>query len=162
MLRLPILLSGLLLASGTDSVWWRTDGGDVSEHHDGSTITCTLQIYNSNGQFSLVWDNTLPTRVVVERHGWKFTPEQITSVALRLGPTWLEGGNGDPNISAMTGSSTFMLVLNQPIDTLLVAANEIVLKTPEAGFGITLIRSKMRALITALNKCRKGIGREQS
>jgi hypothetical protein len=159
MLRLPILLSGLLLVSTTDTVWWRTDGGTVTQHREGAAATCMLQIYNQVGQFSFIWDNSLPTRVVVDQTAWKFAPDQLTTVGLRVGSTWLENGNGAPNITAMTGSSAFMFILDQPVDELLLSADDIALKASDTGFGITLSRSRMQALITALRKCRAVIGR---
>jgi hypothetical protein len=158
MLRLHILLSGLLVTPAADTVWWHTNGGSVIEQRTADSASCTLTVNNSEGRFAFIWDRQMPTRVMVTRQDWALPPDQITSVALRLGDVWLADGDGAPNIAAMTGTSAVMFILNQPIDDLLSSANEIVVRTPNARFGITLIRGKMTALMTALHRCRAAIG----
>jgi hypothetical protein len=159
MLRLPILLSGLLLTPVADTVWWNTNGGNVSERRDSETATCTLRIDNDDGQFRFAWDRELPARITVSNNDWKFQPDEIATVAMRIGNVWLAGGDGTPNIPAITGPSAFMFILNQPVDELLLSADEIAVNTADTRFGIILIRSKINDLIVALRKCRSAISR---
>jgi hypothetical protein len=142
-----------------DTVWWNTNGGNVSEHRDSETATCSLRIDNDDGQFLFVWDRTLPTRVTVVRNDWKFQPDDIANIAMRVGNVWLSGGNGAPNIPAITGQSALMFIANQPLEDLLSSADEIAVNTPDTRFGILLIKSKMNDLLVALRKCRSAIGR---
>jgi hypothetical protein len=159
MLRLPILLSSLLVTPVADTVWWNTNGGNVSERRDSETATCTLRIDNDDGQFQFTWDRNLPTRITASRNDWKFQPDEIATVAMRVGSVWLGNGNGTPNIPAITGPSALMFILDQPIDDLLLSADEIAISTTDDRFGIILIRSKINDLIVALRKCRAAIGR---
>lgn len=158
-MRLSVLLSGLLLTPVSDTVWWNTEGGNVTQHRDKDDATCTLALENEQGRFEFVWDRNLPARITVARRGWNNPPDQITAVALRIGDAWLQNGNGKPNITAMTGASAYMFILNQPVDDLLLSADDIAIRTPDASFGISLIRTRMQSLVTALRKCRAVISR---
>lgn len=159
MLMLPILLSSLVLTPVKDELWWRTPGGEVTEHRDRTTADCTLRLDSDAGSLAFIWARTLPTRVVVEKPGWTIAPDRITTVAIRIGDVWLDGGDGTPNIPAMTGSSAVMLVLNRSIDTQLQTASDFTINAPDIRFGIRLTRLKMQALLTALDKCRQAIAR---
>jgi hypothetical protein len=158
MWKVPILVSTLLFTPVADTVWWHTDGGSVVQHSTDQTATCTLTISNDQGRFEFVWDRDLPTRLIVSRRDWRFSPDQITSVAMRIGNVWIGGGNGSPNIAAMTGPSALMLVMNQPVEPLLLAANEIVVTSGTTRFGIILLAAKVKALVAALRSCRARIG----
>jgi hypothetical protein len=158
-LRLPILISSLLLAPVADTVWWRTPGGNVTQHREQDTSTCTLDINNGQGGFAFVWDHEQPTRVIAAQEGWRLASNQITTISMRIGDVWLEDGNGAPNIMAMTGPSEFKFIVNQPIDDLLVSADEIAIRTPESQFAVYMPVSKMKALVTALHRCRASASR---
>jgi hypothetical protein len=164
MIRSSLLLPALLLTPVADTVWWNTEGGNVTQHRDQDDVTCTLTLENDQGRFQFVWDRNLPARITVSRQGWRNVPDQITTVAMRIGDGWLEHGNGKPNITAMTGGSAYMFILNQPIDDLLLSADDIAIRTSESrfgdsGFGMSLTRGRMQGLVTALRKCRAVISR---
>jgi hypothetical protein len=159
MVKLPLLVSSLLVATATDGVWWNTDGGSVTEQRDHDTVTCTMTLKGDDGQFEFAWSNKLPPRAVVEQKNWSFPSGYMWNVALRIGGTWLEHGDGTPNIPAMTGSTSIMFLLNQPIDDMLLAARDVAIKTPDRTFNINLAPKKIQALVAALHKCSALIGR---
>ena len=158
MLRVSLLLSGLLVTPAADTVWWQTNGGNVTHHGGENTQTCTLTIENDTGQFAFVWDSNLPAHIMVAQPVWRFPSDQTTTVAMRIGNVWLENGNGTPNITAVTARSALMIIPDQPFDDLLLSADEIVVRTSDTQFGILLTREKMTALLAALRRCRASIG----
>jgi hypothetical protein len=159
MLRLSVVLSALVLTPVADTVWWNTTGGNVKQHRDQDGASCTLVVENESGQFTFVWDLNLPAYATVTHEDWAFPPGQITAVAVKIGDVWLERGNGAPNLMAMTGASSLRFVLNQPVDELLRTGREVAIRTTDMGFAVTLPGTTMRALVTALRKCRAAIGR---
>jgi len=159
MMIMPLLLTNLLLTAANDTVWWNSDSGSVVEHRDRDAASCTLTLDDQHGQIVFVWDRAMPTRVAVTQRAWKNTPGQITNVAVRIGEVWLDHGDGVRNITAMTATSSYMFILNQPVDDLLLAARDIAVRTPDGGFQITLIPRKVQALVTALHKCQAVIAR---
>ncbi len=153
LLKIPLLVSSVLIASAADRVWWRTDGGAVIENRDGNAVTCTLTLNGNEGQFEFAWSNKLPPRAMVEQKSWSLPPGYMWSVAMRIGGTWLGHGDGTPNIPAMTGPASVQFLLNQPIDDMLLSARDIAIKTPDRAFDINLAPKKIRDLVDALHKC---------
>jgi hypothetical protein len=160
LIRIPLIVSGLLTAAATasDIPWWHTDAGDVVEHLDRDGVNCTLTLKSDHGQFEFAWNNKLPPRAIVERKVWQFPASYMWMVSLRIGNTWLGGGDGTPNIPALTGSDRLMFLLDQPIDGLLLSAHDIALRTPDRTFEIDLAADKIHALVAALRKCTAYIG----
>ena len=154
----PPILWNLMVTPVADTVWWRTSGGEVTQHSEQNIVNCTLTIENDQGKFAFVWNRDLPASIMVTQQVWRFPSEQTTTAAVRIGDVWLEHGNGTPNMTAMTAKAALMVIPNQPFDHLLPSADEVVVRTPDAQFGILLLREKMTPLIAALRKCRAAIG----
>jgi hypothetical protein len=158
MLAVSMLMSSLFVTPVADTNWWTTKGGTVTEHKEDSIQNCTLTMSNDEGRFAFVWNRNLPVSIMVMQNAWTFPPEQTMAVAMRIGNVWLENGNGEPNISAMTGNAALMVVPTQPLETLLQGADEIAIKVTDAQFAVRLPHSKMTALLQALSRCRATIG----
>jgi hypothetical protein len=158
MLTVPIFLWNLMVTPVADTVWWHTSGGEVTQHSEQNIVNCTLTIENDQGKFAFVWNRDLPASIMVTQQVWQFPSDETMTVAMRIGDVWLEGGNGAPNMTAMTAKSALMVIPNQPFDYLLPSADEVVVRTPDAQFGILLLREKMTPLIAALHRCRAAIG----
>jgi hypothetical protein len=156
MLKTAVLLAGLLLTHVDDTVWWETTIGDVVEHRDQNTTTCTLALHDSQGEFAFIWARDVPTRIVIANRNWTL-PSQTTEVAMRIGDVWLGDGDGAPNIPALTQASNVMLIANQPVEELLASAGELSLRTTERRFAIPLLRGKMAKLMSRLEQCRTAI-----
>jgi hypothetical protein len=158
MLTLPVLLSGLLLHTVADTVWWHTPGGNVIENGPPGQATCTLNLQNDNGRFAFIWDRVLPTRIIVQRNDWAL-PATQTAVDLRIGNATFDGSNGGAGIPALTRASAIMFVADQPVADLLTGADRVAIRTPDAAFDMALIPAKMRALMNAVHRCRAAISR---
>ncbi len=157
--KLPLLTSSLLVAAASVTNWWSTPGGSVTEHRDGDAVTCVMTLKSDDGQFEFAWSNKLPPRVMVQQKSWSFPSGYMWNVAMRIGSTWLGHGDGTPNIPAMTGSTSLKFLINQPIDDMLLSAQELTIKTPDRMVNIDLAPKKIQALVTALHKCSAFIGR---
>jgi hypothetical protein len=147
------------MTTATERVWWRTEGGTVIEHRDRDAVSCTLTLNSDEGQIAFTWGDNLPPRAIVERKNWSFPSGYMWNVAMRIGSNWLGNGDGEPNIPAMTGPTSIMFLLDQPIDDLLLSAPDVAVKTPDRTLDINLAPRKIRALVTALRKCSAFIGR---
>ena len=150
----------LTISTGGDIDWWRSDTGKVTEHRDRDDITCTLLLKNHDGQFQFMWDNVLPLRVIVEQSSWNLPDSRMWTVSLRIGSAWLGGGNGDPDIPALTAPHGVMFVLNQPIMDMLGSARDVTVRTPAQDFGLSVPQNKMEPLVKALRKCTAQIKRK--
>jgi hypothetical protein len=157
--KLPLLVPGLLVAAAGVTDWWNSAGGSVTEHHDGDTVTCVMTLKSDDGQFEFAWSNKLPPRVMVEQKSWSFPSGYMWNVAMRIGDTWLGHGDGTPNIPAMTGSTSLKFLIDQPIDDMLLSAQDLTIKTPDRMYNINLAPRKIQALVTALHKCSAFISR---
>jgi hypothetical protein len=154
LLKVSLLASSLLFATAADQVvWWRSDGGNVTEQRDRDAVTCTLSIHTDQAQLEFAWSNKLPPRAMVEQKGWSLPPGYMWTVAVRIGGTWLGNGDGTPNIPAMTGPTSVMFLVNQPIDDMLLSAQDVAIKTPDRSLAINLAPRKVQALVAALHKC---------
>lgn len=154
MLKVAAALSGLLLTAATGTVWWRTEGGSVIGSRNGPNMTCTLTMEDPSARVSFAWEQGLPLRVTVEGTAWQLQPEVITPIAVRIGADWLASGDGSPNITALTNRAGFMFVVEEPIEDRLLAAREVTVQTPAGKVSIGLPATRMRSLMTALDKCR--------
>jgi hypothetical protein len=158
MLKAPILLTGLLVWAATDTLWWRTPGGSVTEQHDPGGATCTLALDGPHVRFAFAWSRSLPTRVIVSRPDWNLVPGQITSVALRIGETWLTDGAGGPALAALTDTQAVRFIPNQPIEPLLTGATGVALRVGNETLTVTLDSHRMAGLLHGLQRCRSAIG----
>jgi hypothetical protein len=154
MFRVAAVLSTLLIPAAGDTDWWHTNGGHVVGHRDQAGLTCTLTLENDQGRIAFAWTDGLPLRAMVERDDWHLQADDISHVAMRIGDTWLADGDGKPNITALTGRSALMFVVNEPIDDRLLAAREIAVVTPREQFSMGLLPSKVKDLVKALRRCR--------
>lgn len=159
MLRFPVLIASLLLTPVADTVWWRTTGGSVIQHRERGQASCTLTLENESGRIEFVWEDSLPVHVTATQPDWMFSSNQLTTVSVRIGDVWLDGGDGSPNIMAMTGQSALMFVLNQPVGDLLRAARGVAVHTVDSRLEVTLDHRRMQDLAKRLGRCREVIGR---
>jgi hypothetical protein len=141
-------------SAAADTVWWRTDGGTVTGHRDESGLTCTLTLTSPDGRIAFSWGGGLPRRVTAESDACHQEPERISQVALEIGGNWMAGGNGTPNITALTGPSGFMFVLNDPVESQLPDAREVTVVTPGDRLSIGMPAGRTKALLAGLDKCR--------
>jgi len=154
-----IVLLGLLLTNAADTVWWNSFGGSVKEHRDRNTVTCTLTLQDPQSQVAFTWSNRLPLRVVVESKALSFRPGEILQIAMRIGNVWLARGDGKPNIPAITAPSAVMLILNEPLENMLLSARDIEIHAPDHPLTIDLVPSQTRNLVEALRDCNAVIAR---
>ncbi len=159
LLALPFLAFGLVIATGRDRDWWRSDAGKVTEHRNGDGVTCILLLRSNQGQFQFMWSNKLPPRAIVEQPSWSLTPGQMSTVSLRIASTWLGKAEGRADIPAVTGRQSLMFLLDQPIDQLLNDAHDLAVQTPAGPFEMSVPPAKMRPLVKALRKCTAQIRR---
>jgi hypothetical protein len=161
MLKVAMLLSSLLVTPvATDTVWWRTGGGSVVQDSSGPVQKCTLTLEEGTTRFAFVWHRGLPPAIMASQTDWNVAPNTNIPVALRIGEVWLGHGNGAPNITAATGFAAVMIVPDQPLDSLLAAADTVALRAPATQFGVQMAPGKMAALVAAARKCRSYIGVE--
>jgi hypothetical protein len=150
-----LLAVTLLTAAPADTVWWRSDAGTVIGHRSGDAVTCTLTLDGGPTQARFVWSSGLPTRAVIQHPGWRFQPGSVIDIAVQVGPVWLGGGNGAPNIPAMTGQSSLMFVAADAVDDLLRRAQRLRVAAPVPDAEIALATGKMEALTAGVQRCRR-------
>lgn len=158
MFKTSLLSLTLLATPVADTVWWRTTGGTVIQHANGDRETCTLTLEDNQTQFAFVWHQGLPPSIMVAQTTWNLTPDTTTTVAMRIGDAWLGNGNGAPNLTAMTGRSSLMIIPEQPVDGLLSSADVVEVRTRVSQAGVQLAPTKMTALLAALRQCRASTG----
>jgi hypothetical protein len=158
-IKLPIVLSGLLLVNATDTVWWTSSAGSVAEHRDQNAVTCTLTLKDERNRFIFAWDNNLPLRVVFDSGALRLPPDQIAQIAMRIGDVWLAHGNGEPNIPVMTAASSVMFILDEPVEKALLQARDISLRAADQYITMKLMPRGVKDLIDALAKCNAIIAR---
>ncbi|MFO1026020.1 MAG: hypothetical protein U1E70_12590 [Acetobacteraceae bacterium] len=157
MLTLPLLAAAILAAAPADTVWWRSDAGTVIGHHSSGGLTCTLTLDGGSTEARFVWSSGLPTRAVIQNPSWRFQPGSFLNLAVQIGPAWLGGGNGAPNIPALTGPSSLMFVAADGVDDLLRQARRLRVAAPVPDAEIVVSAGKMEALIAGLERCRRHI-----
>jgi hypothetical protein len=162
LLALPVLTAMLtMISTGSDTDWWHSDAGEVTEHRERDNVTCKLVLKNHDGQFAFMWDSVLPLRVIVEQPSWNLPDNRMWDVSLRIGGAWLGDGGGSPDIPALTAPHGVMFVLNQPIMAMLSTAEDLTVRTPDGAFEMNVPSNRMRPLVTALRKCTAQIKRIQ-
>jgi hypothetical protein len=158
---LPVLTAMLLSSTGPERDWWRSDAGKVTEYKDRDNVTCTLILTGHDGDVAFMWNNRLPLRVIVEQPKWNLPDNRMWQVSFRIGDAWLGGGDGSPDIPALTAPHGVMFVLDQPIATMLSTAQSLTVRTPDRVFEMNVPPNKMRPLVDALLKCTEQIKRVQ-
>jgi hypothetical protein len=159
MFNLPAALSAFLLVNAVDTVWWNSFAGSVVEHRDRDAVTCTLTLKDQQNQVTFAWSNRLPLRVVINSDVLRFPPDQLSQVAIRIGDIWLAGGDGEPNIPAMTASSGIMFILNESVRDMLLSARRIDIRAPDRSLAMKLRPAWTKDLIEATERCNAVITR---
>jgi hypothetical protein len=157
--RLPLVLASVLLVNTVDTIWWAGRGGMVTEHRDRDTVTCMLTLKDGQNQANIAWSNRTPVRAVFESQRLRLPPDQIGEVGVRIGNTWLQGGDGKPNIPALTAPSSIMFVVSEPITDILASAHTVDIRGFGHSFSIRLAPNPMKALVNALARCTAVISR---
>ena len=158
-IKLPIVLSGLLVANAVDTVWWSGHAGSVIEHRDQHEVTCTLMLKDERNQLNFAWSNPLPLRVVFDSAALRLAPDKVAQIAVRVGEVWLAHGDGKPNIPVMTASSSIMFILNEPIEEALLRAHDISIRADDQYITMKLMPSGVKDLVGALGRCNAVIAR---
>jgi hypothetical protein len=160
MLAVPLLWSISTTAIPVrDTVWWRTEGGNVIETTQPLDADCTLHLYTQDSDVNFAWSRHQPPRITISHQSWDFGKENYSVAAMRIGAVWLGGGNGTPSILTLRHDASLTIPLNEPVETLLPAADQITVGTPDAALTLALPHSKMAALLAALRRCRERLGR---
>jgi hypothetical protein len=158
-LTIITVIVGLITIDVNDTVWWNTPGAKVIEHRNGSNLSCTLLFTNRDGVVALEWSFNGELNMALTKEDWKFSKKD-SHVAVRIGDTWLNNGDGQTNIEAIDDDTTVLFQLPQPIDDLLFASDQITVKIDdEAFFTMTLPTTKMSALKAGVSRCRDLIGK---
>lgn len=158
MFRLPLFLAGLMtILPVADTVWWSTPSGQVIEHKEGSIAECTLTLRDDYTTSYWVWRHDEPTHAMVRRGDWHFGDDAPLEIAMQIGPVWLGRGNGAPNLTALGRDTTVIFLVEQPIDDLLLAADQLTINVDKSTYSIRLQHAKMVSLILALRRCRSAI-----
>jgi hypothetical protein len=152
-IKLPILLSGLLLAGAADTVWWNGRAGSVVEHRDQHEVICTLTLKDERNRLTFAWSNHLPLRVVFDSGALRLAPDQIAQIAVRIGDVWLAHGNGKPNIAVMTAASSVMFILNERVEEALLQARDIGIRAADQYITMTLMPNGVKDLVDAVRRC---------
>lgn len=151
-----VVLTALLLTSpalaGDQTVWWRTDGGTVTQ--DGKQ--CSLSILTPERALIFTWDKEVVT-LNVQDESLNFKPETSVPIAVQLGDTWL--GNSDVPFLLATGRNDYMsLALTQAmLDPALADVDHVTVKLTNKVMRFDFSHTKMPALLKATNECRKHI-----
>ena len=150
MLKSLLMIAMLLPAASNDlTYWWRTtDGAVVGTHHSQQ---CSLVMFNVTQAVVITWDHSAGHSIRLEDNSWHFTDTPLPLV-LRIGGTQLAG--------TATGSDTFIAMpLAAPIETILAHTDAIDASyIDDSGvhrFGFTVDRTKMPALLKAVERCRR-------
>ncbi len=149
-----LLTSFFVITPIADTIWWNTSGGRVVGHKDERGTSCTLFLTNSDGTISFTWEPDKQPLMSVIKSDWQFADNDV-NVAVRIGTTWLDNGNGSPNIEAIETKSSVLFQLDQSIDDLLYSSDQIqVIVGNDAYFQMALPKDKMNALMAGVKKCR--------
>jgi hypothetical protein len=150
-----LLLNSVTLAAG-NTIWWNTVGGSVVEHEENG-YSCILTLTNSDGVVEFIWQTNKQTQMGVIRQDWNL-PKREVKVAVKLGDTWLDAGQGLPNIDAIQGGDIVVMALTDSVDAALQASDGITVKIDnEQYFSMALTKRKMTALLQGVRKCRASI-----
>jgi hypothetical protein len=160
---IPLLLAGALhivpvkdAVSGKDTVWWRTDGGNVVEHQTKSTATCSLWLIDKDGSLAFTWERGKPITVSV------ITPALATSetmsqlhVTMQIGGTWVK--DHQPLDAVGFGTNVNFVIDDRSIEDQLRVADSIAIRTDKSEFLMYLPRDKMTALVGHVKQCRDSV-----
>jgi hypothetical protein len=138
-----------------DTVWWNTTGGMVIEYRDGATKDCTLLLTNDSHTIRFAWQAD-GVSLTANDPAWQ-VPEGKQPAAVQIGDVWLS--KADSVALQVDGhNSTISYTIEQPIDELLRNADQITVKVAVGDLVLPLNHSKMAALLSAVQRCRKAIG----
>ena len=157
---IPMLISGLLFVTPvTDTVWWNTQGGKVTEHRDQTGATCSLMLYDQAGSVVFEWTN--PDRILVTAidWNWQFPADWKLPVAMQVGDVWLSSGGDSAVLQAVAHGNAVTFTSDQSVDGLLSTADHVVVKTTDSQLAIKLNQIKMGALLSHLGQCRDVMAR---
>lgn len=146
---IAIMLAALQLTPQTPSTtWWRTDGAAVLQ----ADQTCSLFFYTNDTAAIFSWTAS-SEHLAFQSQSFQFNHDDEFAVVVRFNDQILPGnltGTGDGNI------------LSVPVDHLedrLPNADRLVIRfangTVDSEVSIALNRSKMPALLAAVQKCRQ-------
>ena len=147
-----LLFAASLVLPVTDTVWWQTPGGSVTEVHDAKRAECSLTFYDSQQQFVFTWQRGQPFHGFAVRDDWHFDRNTKMTVNLKIGSHLIA------NQAAEGADRTIVFLVGQPIDDLLTDASQITVQTSAAETMIKLPpSSKVAALMVGLHRCRAAL-----
>lgn len=143
----------------TDTVWWDTPGGKVTEHHVDNDISCSLMLYDDGGSITFEW--TDPRRVLVTaiNSDWQFPADWNVPVAMQFGDVWLSNHADSAVMDGVGHGNSVAFATDQGVDDLLRSADHIVVKTTSADMTIRLVPRKLDVLLSRTRQCRDTIRR---
>jgi hypothetical protein len=150
-----MIVSGLLLLTPVkDTIWWKSEGGNVTQHNSD----CSLWLFNQNGSILFSWPKGSETEsVIVINPAWHYPMDRKLAITMQIGNNWLGDVTTEQSVplNAIGNDNSLSFDLDATIDERLEIADHINIKTDDSEFSLALDRDKMGILITKLNQCRK-------
>lgn len=144
---LPTIALGITLIAGSnDTIWWRTEGASVVGMHD--TKECMLLFLNQDRGVGFTWLHDLK-KVSVQDSRLILGDGQVVQMTAQIGTTSL----GDFAAVGVPGYAAGIVA--QQLEPLLRVADKITIKVDDTELQFAVNRSKMSALLDAVDKCRR-------
>lgn len=147
------------------TVWWRTEGAEVIEHHtDGGARACSLVLHRADNVLLFVWTQHESPTLFVRHPGWNFGDQEgATDVQIDVA-----AGHGAQRANGVTTElpaenyqDWIRARLDQTMADILPTEGEIRVQFPGNQFSpvsFPINQDRMPAVMRGLDKCKTALG----
>ena len=147
------IISATLLQPIGDTVWWRTEGAEVTQQSDQKV--CSLFVFQPAKAVGFLWDKKAFAGVVFFNDKWDFRPSE-TQAAVRIGDRWISENSDVDWFRATEEKNALMVPIRfYPVESLLRNAGSVSLRHEDADLDLLFDKRKMPQLLDAVDNCRR-------
>ena len=148
------------------TVWWRTVGAEVIEHHtETGARACSLVLHHSDNVLMFMWPQHGQPTLFVRHPGWHFGDQQgATDLQINVGNAGRGPGLGD-GVTTQLPAADFQdwvrAQLDQTLAQVLPTEDEIRVALPGGQFSpvsFSIDQERMPAVMRGLDKCKTALG----
>lgn len=152
MLAATVLATALLQPTG-DTVWWRTQGAEVSQQSDQNV--CSLYVFKPEKAVGFMWDKKAFTGLVFFDEKWNFKASE-TKAAVRIDNRWISANSDADWFRATEEKNALMVPIRYyPVENLLRHAGSVSVRHQTGELDIALDPQRMPQLLDAVDNCRR-------